>query len=369
LANIFALEGMGVAASTLRVGLLVLCSLTGKGLWMLRIQSLRLVMTFSRTQFLVLVCVVLGALSGAAAGVNCAQTPRQSPNSKDSGEDSSSQIVEQGKKLVLKNGSYQLVREYQRNGDRVKYFSAERGGWEEIPAAMVDWDATAKAEAAEAARKDALLRKVHQQQEQQRTEIPLDVDASLPVAPGVFLPPGEGLFVVEGKSVTTLDQVGAQVRADKKQLLKQVLSPVPIVPSKRNVEIPGAKAIRRINSERPEFYLREAPPDPDRVSPIRASSRPGENGPEVELVRLTVKGGKREIESIRSMFGQQVSEDRKVIGIQRWDVAQNVFRFTLGEALPAGEYAFAQILPDGINLYVWDFGVDGKGTDASAKKN
>jgi hypothetical protein len=115
--------------------------------------------------------------------------------------------------------------------------------------------------------------------------------------------------------------------------------------------------------------LREAPPDPDRVSPIRASGRLGDTGPDVELFRLTVKGGKREIESIRSLFGQQVGEEHSTISVQRWDVAENVFRFTLSEALPAGEYAFAQILPDGLNLYVWDFGVDRKSGDSTAKKN
>ncbi|HSC45187.1 MAG TPA: hypothetical protein VLC94_05130 [Candidatus Acidoferrum sp.] len=272
---------------------------------------------------------------------------------------------ERGKKLVLKDGSFQLAREYQRKGERVRYFSTERGDWEEIPAAMVDWDATAKAEAASAAKEKELLQKVHHEEEQRQKEMPLEVDASLPVAPGIFLPPGEGLFVVEGKSVTQLDQVGAEIRTDKKQLLKQVLSPVPVVPSKKNVEIAGAKAVRRINSERPEFYLREAPPDPDRVSSIRASSRAGDNGPDVELVKLTVKGGKREIESIKSLFGQQIGEDRNSIGIQRWDIAQNVFRFTLAESLPAGEYAFAQVLPDGLNLYVWDFGVDRKSGDSA----
>jgi hypothetical protein len=280
---------------------------------------------------------------------------------------SSTVVADRGKKLVLKDGSFQLAREYQRNGERVRYLSAERGDWEEIPAAMVDWDATAKAEAAAAKDQDAQLRTVHHQQEEQRIEMPVDVDASLPVAPGVFLPPGEGMFVVEAKSVTPLNQVGAEIKTDKKQLLKQVLSPMPIVPGKRNIEIPGAKAVRRVNSERPEFYLREAPPDPDQVSGIRKSSRPGETGPEIELVRLTVKGGKRELGSIRSLFGEKISDDRNTLTIQRWDVAQNVYRFTLGQDLAAGEYAFAEILPDGVNLYVWDFGVDRKGAEASPK--
>jgi hypothetical protein len=273
-----------------------------------------------------------------------------------------------GKKLVLKDGTFQIAREYQRKGERVRYLSAERGDWEEIPAAMVDWEATQKAEAESANEENALLKTVHHEQVEEKAEMPMDVDASLPVAPGIFLPPGEGMFVVEGKSVTPLNQVSADIRTDRKQRLKQVLTPVPIIPSKRNIEIPGAKATRRINSERPEFYLREPAPDPDAVSTIRKSSRPGETGPEIELVRLTVKGGKRQIESIRSMFGQDISEDRNSVLMQRWDVAKDVYRFTLSQELSAGEYAFAEILPDGVNLYVWDFGVDRKSGEGSAGK-
>jgi hypothetical protein len=272
------------------------------------------------------------------------------------------------KKLMLKDGNFQLVREYERKGERVRYFSLERHAWEEIPAAMVDWDATSKAETDSQKASVALLSKIHRQEEASRMETALDVDASLPVAPGVFLPPGEGMFAIEGKAVTQLQQAASQVKTDKKTFLKQVLSPIPIVPGKQNIEIPGAKAKTRLTSTNPEFYLREAPPDPDRSTSVQRSSRPGESGPEVELVRATVKGGRRRLESIRSMFGQQTGVERSTIAIQRWEVAATVFRFTLGEPLPPGEYALAEILPDGMNLYVWDFGVDGPVTTATPKK-
>jgi hypothetical protein len=262
------------------------------------------------------------------------------------------------KKLVLKDGSFQLVRDYQRIEERVRYLSAERGEWEEIPASLVDWDATAKAAAAEKSEEDALAKKIHAQEQAQRVETVMDVDASLQVAPGVFLPPGEGMFLIDGKYVMHLEQVGSEIKTDKKQFLKQVLSPIPIVSSKRNVLIPGSHATIRVSNAQAEFYLREAPPDPERTTAILKSSRPGESGPEVELVRAIVKGSWRQLESIRSLFGEELEQKRTTISIQRWEVARTVFRFTLSEPLPPGEYALAEILPDGMNMFVWDFGVD-----------
>src|SRR5579883_490020 len=75
--------------------------------------------------------------SPQASGTKPAQTPTQYK----------SPVYPRGLKMMLTDGTYQLVREYERNGDHVRYFSAERGAWEELPASMVDWPATAKAEA------------------------------------------------------------------------------------------------------------------------------------------------------------------------------------------------------------------------------
>ena len=157
-----------------------------------------------------------------------------------------------------------------------------------------------------------------------------------------------------------LDQVGSQVKADKKRVFEQVISPVPIIPSKHNVEIPGTKAKIRvmITAGPPEFYLREAAPDPENPTSIQRSSRQGVSGPEIELVRATVKGNKRRLEATRSLMGQELAAEIKTIAIQRWEVAQDVYRFTISEPLPPGEYALAEVLPDGMNLSVWDFGVD-----------
>lgn len=223
---------------------------------------------------------------------------------------------------------------------------------------MVDWEATKKAQAAEEKTDQALLDKVRIQEAATHAQTPIDVDASLTVAPGVFLPDGEGMFAVEGKTVRKIGQAGSQLKTDKKTALKQILTPVPIIASKRNVELPGARAAVRLTSSHPEFFLREPAPDPEKPSAIERSSRLLDEGPEVVLVRAKVKGNKRLLESIRSYFGQEVAQERQEIAVQRWDVAPDVYRFTLGESLPPGEYAFAEILPDGLNLYVWDFAVD-----------
>jgi len=246
-----------------------------------------------------------------------------------------------GKKLVLKDGSFQLVREYQIQGDRVRYYSLDSGSWEFIPTNLIDWDATKKLETEETQRDAAIIAKVHTQEEE-RVIAPLDIDASLEVAPGVFLPPGVNLFVFDGTSVVPLPQAQTSSKVSKERLLEQVMVPIPIIPSRQDVSVQGAHAKFRMHNRQPEFYLRTA------------DSRE----PNLELVRVKPHGDSRLIEHVDALFGEK-QEMRDALPMQKGPVAQGVYRFTLSQTLVPGEYALAQTLDqEGMSLYVWDFGVD-----------
>jgi hypothetical protein len=266
-----------------------------------------------------------------------------------------------GKKLILKDGSFQLVREYQQKDDRVRYYSIERSAWEEIPTSLVDWDATRKAEVEDARRKQEQVEKLRATEAAERTMVvDVDVDASIQVAPGLFLPPGEGLFAVDGKIVVPLSQVPADIKLDKGRLLTQIIVPVPVVPSRHKVQIKGNRAEVRLLSTQPEFYLRLGPPDAEDSKASSKDSRPSisSRDPELELIRAELKGGSREIESVSTNVAGQNRENRKAISLLRWEVAKGVYRLTISEPLQPGEYVLAEVLPEGINLYVWDFGID-----------
>jgi len=255
-----------------------------------------------------------------------------------------------GKKLILKDGDFQLVREYKVEGDRVRYYSVDSRQWEEIPVTLVDWEATRKVEAEEAQADKARVAKVHSLEQARKGE-QLDIDASLEAAPNVFIPPGEGAYVFEGKAVIPLTSADTDIKNDKGQKFKQVLVPIPIVPSRRSISIRGTRAKLRISASQPEFYIRTA----------------DAHEPEMQLIHTKAKGYARFIENIDTLFKEETAK-AETLPMQRWLIARGVYRFTLGEPLPPGEYALAEIVQaESISVYVWDFGVDASGPAAAPK--
>ncbi|MDE3111214.1 MAG: hypothetical protein KGL02_14925, partial [Acidobacteriota bacterium] len=183
-------------------------------------------------------------------------------------------VLPRGTRLMLKSGSYELVREYEIQGDRVRYYSLDGSQWEVIPTAIVDWDATKKEEAEEEKNQDALASKIQKQEDEHSAVQSLDIDASLEIAPGIFLPPGVGLFAFDGKSAVQVPQAETDSHVSKTRFLERVLVPVPLVPSRHVISIPGEHSKFRLNNQ-PEFYLR--------TTDART--------PDVELIRAKVHGG------------------------------------------------------------------------------
>ena len=242
-----------------------------------------------------------------------------------------------GQKLVLKDGSYQLARSYQLQGDRVRYFSLERNQWEEVPASLVDWKATEELNQKEQAE---VLQKAQEAAAPDRS-----VSADEPgfeIAPGLHLPQKDGLFVVEKGKVRELPQHQASVRTDKGRMLTNVLLPIPLLKHRTLVEIPGARATLRL-AKSPEALFANGR--------TRADSR-------YALLRLKAKGDKRRVEAILlRVFSSKPTHAGDSIPLTVETVALNVFRLVPQEPLRPGEYAVVEFLGDDLNLLLWDFGV------------
>src|ERR1700732_1662721 len=102
---------------------------------------------------------------------------------------------ELARRLFLKDGSYQLVTKYETKGDRVRYLSAERNEWEELPASLVDWPATEKYEKDRAA--GAAVPEAVELDKQVETALEAGGAALPQVAPGLRLPEDSGVFLLD----------------------------------------------------------------------------------------------------------------------------------------------------------------------------
>jgi hypothetical protein len=303
----------------------------------------------SSAQLAILVAAILGMLphlSGTLA--NAALSGQQKDSNAPAATSQIPAALPKGKKLILTDGTFQVAREYTVEGDRVRYWSLERSQWEEIPASLVDWDATHKAEAEQAGRDAELKAKIHASQLAQLTK-DIDVDRSLEIKPGLFLPDAVGLYALDrDKQIREMKQSSAVVKTSTGREVEKIMSGVSLIPSKKTMEIPGERATMRLTTAEPEFFMRPA------------DSRE----PRFRLLRAQVKGGRRLIDSISVHFTGEEKHNTTDIEIQTWTPASGVFRYTMDQRLEPGEYTFVEMTDEGVSGYVWDFGIDAPGTKA-----
>ena len=249
---------------------------------------------------------------------------------------------QQATKLYLKDGSYQLVKTYEIHADRVRFYSIERSDWEEIPFALVDLDATrrVKSEDAQEAQKA-----VERARELEKEHFERPADTGQEVAPGVKLPPAEGVYSFDGFRLIRLIQSSGEIVTDKKRLALNLAMPGPVFKNRQLVVLPGTKAAVRISNPQAVFYAQFA------------------DGMGGKLKLVTVKSGKenRVVESIETRLRpSHASESREALQVSSIQIAPGLFKVTPSQSLPPGEYAFAEVTPNSkLNLDVWDFGIDG----------
>ena len=281
-------------------------------------------------------------------------TQQKDNSSADKDAQAGGSFLPRGKKLCLKDGTFQLVRSYERQGETVRYYSVERSLWEEIPASLVDWDATAKAEADEARQQQDFAAKVRTRETNQNAIEVLDVDASLEIGPGVILPEDRGMFVLDGKTVTVLKENKTEIKIDKGRVAEKIVSGVPaLIPTRHYMEVKGKHAAIRLPAGELEFYFRIPP---------------GDDEPEIAMIRATEKGEVRVVETISTNIVGENNENRKDIKLLRWEVAKDVYRFTIAQPVDPGEYVLTLVIPDVLNPFVWDFGVDRAARSATKPK-
>jgi hypothetical protein len=251
-------------------------------------------------------------------------------------------------RLILKDGSYQSVVKYEVQGDRVRYLSAERYEWEELPASLVDWEATKKYAADLAAGK---LR-VHTETPEEREEREAEEANSPEIAPGLRLPGTGGVFLFEtynGKpEAAEILQNGSEINQNKKRsVLRSTINP--IASSKQSFELKGPHAQIQAHSGQPLIYV-----DIDEGATDIA---PGDR---FRIVRAEVKNGVRVVGNLKVSFTGKTSQESNVIPAAVEKIGKGQWlKVTPTKALVPGEYALVEMLgPQEMNLYVWDFGVN-----------
>ena len=259
-------------------------------------------------------------------------------------------VGQTSQRLILTDGSYQSVNEFNKEGERVRYLSAERGEWEELPTALVDWKATAEWNStAMRGGDEEELKQVTAEEVAARKEAMKNTPL---VAPDMRLPAEGGVFLFEevgGKPA--LHKVPTQhLSAESKtgsNMLRHAVNPFASV--LLTLELKGREARVRIHSPGPVLYVDiddETGTVPgERYRIVRLAADKGRNLRVVGRDKVSMKGNEQASYQVVKTRAEKFSGDWwKVVPV---------------EALAPGEYAVV-IESDSqeTNADVWDFGVE-----------
>jgi hypothetical protein len=266
------------------------------------------------------------------------------------------------KRLILKDGSYQLATKWEVKGDRVRYLSAERDEWEELPNSLVDWAATDKFEKDRAAGASApeaveLDKEVEAERRAEEARTPL-------VAPGLRLPDDGGIVLLDTfqsqPQLVPLQQNTGEVNRNRKgNILHSAV--IPIASNKQTIELEGPHASVQSHATLPTIYV-----NIEEDTGANASSPQGPQQPQqpeqawdrFHIVRVQSKKDKRIVGDIKISPLGKSTQEQNVIVTSSQRLTGGWIKLTPATALEPGEYAVVEMLGKGINTYVWDFGVN-----------
>jgi hypothetical protein len=236
-------------------------------------------------------------------------------------------------KLYLKDGSYQLAREYQVQDERVRFYSLDREDWEEVPASLVDLDKT-KAEIK--ARADEIRDEAAAEDAEKKAERTARKEvASVPADPGVYLIEEQP----SGPAKLTPMKVGeSKVVTNKRRSILKAISPVPLVPGKATLELDGLHSSQGTANRSAEFYIRLS--DEERFGIARLSEHKGNRVVEKLTIQPVIN---------------ETTQEPDLVEVFRQQVADGLFKIWPQKPLDPGEYAVVQYSIDKLDMQVWDF--------------
>lgn len=265
------------------------------------------------------------------------------------------------RRLILKDGSYQVATKWEIKGDRVRYYSAERSMWEEVPNALVDWPATeawAKEHPRGASRETLQLSA--EEEAERRAE-----EAKTPtIAPGLKLPYEGGVYLFDrvGPDAMLVEMVqnSGEINPERgKNILRAAINPFASV--KQSIELQGTRARVQAHEVQPVFFLNVAADQPEDARPeAQGAARDLDQASgRFRIVRAQKKKETRVVGNLKIALTGKISQQGDWVAVREEPVAGGWVKLTPAEPLAPGEYAIVEMLnPKEMNLYVWDFGVD-----------